>query len=332
MDMTPWMLVGFLLAAYAVMANDSLQTLGTYIASNASRTPKGLQMGFLSAITISVMTVSWWINSGDPSWGRLEQIPLPAPFTWVYVVPPLAVLALTAWGAPVSTSFLVLCSIAPSSISPLLSSSLSGYVMAFSVGLTAWWAGLWLQERWAREHWQTVQEEQAISPLWIVLQWLSTGLLWGTWMVQDLANIFVYLPRQLSGTELAFSSLLLCGGLCVLVARGGGPIQAVLRSKTNTTDLRSATLIDILFGFCLLARALLSSFPLSTTWVFLGLLGGRELALQLHTKGLVALSTEPHAGELRRILCGDIWKACAGLVVSLTVALGMQPLVQWAAS
>ena len=52
MEMTPWMLVGFLLAAYAVIANDSLQTLGTYIASNASRTPKGLQMGFLSAITI----------------------------------------------------------------------------------------------------------------------------------------------------------------------------------------------------------------------------------------------------------------------------------------
>ena len=31
MDVNIWMIVGFLLAAYSVVANDSLQTLGTYI-------------------------------------------------------------------------------------------------------------------------------------------------------------------------------------------------------------------------------------------------------------------------------------------------------------
>jgi hypothetical protein len=31
---------------------------------------------------------------------------------------------------------------------------------------------------------------------WFVLQWLSTGFLWSQWLMQDLANIFVYLPRQ----------------------------------------------------------------------------------------------------------------------------------------
>ena len=36
MDLSIWMLVGFLLAAYSVMANDSLQTLGTYLSSNLS--------------------------------------------------------------------------------------------------------------------------------------------------------------------------------------------------------------------------------------------------------------------------------------------------------
>ena len=55
----------------------------------------------------------------------------------------------------------------------------------------------------------------------------------------------------------------------------------MLRTKTNSSDLRSATLIDLLFGLCLLYKAFLSSFPLSTTWVFLGLIGGRELALRI---------------------------------------------------
>ena len=29
-----WMYIGFLLAAYSVIANDSIQTLGTFLASN----------------------------------------------------------------------------------------------------------------------------------------------------------------------------------------------------------------------------------------------------------------------------------------------------------
>ena len=39
-DVNIWMIAGFLLAAFSVVANDSLQTLGTYISSNKARTPK----------------------------------------------------------------------------------------------------------------------------------------------------------------------------------------------------------------------------------------------------------------------------------------------------
>lgn len=67
----------------------------------------------------------------------------------------------------------------------------------------------------------------------------------------------------------------LCSGLCALVAVGGGPIQGVLRSKTDTLNLRSATVVDLMFAIYLLMQTQLSSFPLSTTWGFLGLLGGR---------------------------------------------------------
>jgi hypothetical protein len=54
------------------------------------------------------------------------------------------VLGLTAWGAPVSTSFLVLSAFVPKNIPKLLESSLSGYFLAFCLGLAAWGLGLWL--------------------------------------------------------------------------------------------------------------------------------------------------------------------------------------------
>ena len=150
MDVSIWMLVGFLLAAYSVVANDSLQTLGTYLSSNRKRTPKPVQMLFICTVTCGVLLLGWFLNNGDPTWGRLsvpgKEFPWPEPFTWVYVLPPLAVVALTQWGAPVSTSFLVLSSFMPANIGRLLSSSLTGYGLAFAVGLAAYGLGLWLLE------------------------------------------------------------------------------------------------------------------------------------------------------------------------------------------
>jgi len=321
-----WMVIGFLLAAYAVVANDSLQTLGTYITSNDGATPKWIQMAFISAITTAVLLVGWRVHGGDPSWGRLALFPMPAPFGWVYVIPPLVVLALTAWGAPVSTSFLVLSSFVPSQSTRLIQSSLCGYGLALVLALSSWGLGLWVLERWVL---RSPRCGAPINPIWLALQWGSTAVLWSLWMVQDMGNIFVYLPRTLNGPAMASATLILCLGLCILIALGGGPIQTVIRSKTDTTDLRSATVIDCVFGLCLLAQALLSSFPLSTTWVFLGVLAGRELALLSRKQPWEALNNARSGTVVLRSMGSDLGKATVALVVSVVVALALQPLIAW---
>ena len=93
LDVNIWMIVGFLLAASSVVANDSLQTLGTYLSSNRKRTPKPVQMLFICSLTCGVLLLGWFLNNGDPTWGRLsvpgKEFPWPEPFTWVYVLPPL---------------------------------------------------------------------------------------------------------------------------------------------------------------------------------------------------------------------------------------------------
>ena len=313
---------GFLLAAYSVVANDSLQTLGTYLSSNQGRTPKALQMLFICGVGSAVLLTGWFLHPdgaglGDPAWGRLDAFPLPGQFTWVYLLPPLAVLALTQWGAPVSTSFLVLTAFVPGNSLKLLLNSLSGYVLAFVLSIVLYGIGMWVLEQRVLSSNQTGQNTHKA---WFVLQWISTGWLWSQWLVQDMANIFVYLPRQLSLEQMALATVMLCIGLCVLVITGGGPIQGVLRNKVNTADLRSATLIDLLFGCVLFCKASITRFPLSTTWVFLGLLAGREIAIRLRLK---LHDRQP----LSTVLGNDLFKAGIGIVVSLAVALAIQPLL-----
>ncbi|HCA61922.1 putative membrane protein [Synechococcus sp. Minos11] len=321
MDANAFQIIGFLLAAYSVVANDSLQTLGTYLSSNKGRTPKALQMLFICGVAAAVLLIGWFLHPaggglGDPAWGRLEKFPQPDNFTWVYLLPPIAVLALTQWGAPVSTSFLVLSAFEPKNATKLVLNSLSGYVMAFVLALVVYGLLMWILEKKVL---RTNQEGTEVKNYWFALQWLSTGWLWSQWLVQDMANIYVYLPRQLSFGEMALSALMLCIGLCVLVWIGGGPIQGVLRSKINTNDLRSATVIDFLFGCVLFWKANITQFPLSTTWVFLGLLAGREIAVRIRLK----LSDRQ---PLYKVLGSDLFKAGVGIVVSLIVALAIQPL------
>ena len=318
MDANTIQIIGFLLAAYSVVANDSLQTLGTYLSSNRERTPKALQMLFICGVAAAVMLIGWSLHPAggglaDPAWGRLDNFPLPDNVNWVYLLPPVAVLALTQWGAPVSTSFLVLSAFVPKNSTSLLLHSLTGYLMAFAMALVVYGALMWLLER------TVLSSPLEKRKVWLALQWISTGWLWSQWLVQDMANIFVYLPRELNLSSMVAATLMLCFGLCVLVAIGGGPIQGVVRNKINTGDLRSATVIDFLFGCVLFLKASISTFPLSTTWVFLGLLAGREIAIRWR---LHPIDRQP----LKTVLGSDVFKAGVGIVVSLAVAFAIQPL------
>jgi hypothetical protein len=104
--------------------------------------------------------------------------------------------------------------------------------------------------------------------------------LWAQWLIQDFANIYVYLPRSLSGMEITISLTILLAMLGYIFYSRGGAIQAIVKAKTNTVDIRSATIIDFLYALILLFFKEFSKVPMSTTWVFLGLLAGREIAIR----------------------------------------------------
>ena len=90
-------ILGFLLAGYAVIANDSLQTLGTWLNSNKDIKWYWL-WGFASLILSGVFIYGQF--NGDVAYGRLDKIPYIEPTIW-HILAPLSLLLLTRKGIPV---------------------------------------------------------------------------------------------------------------------------------------------------------------------------------------------------------------------------------------
>ena len=302
------MIIGFTLAAYSVVSNDSIQTLGTFLAANAER-QWWVLWGFASSILVGVLLYGWIVNSGDPSYGRLAKFPEPTGgLNWLHIGAPLILLLLTRWGIPVSTTFLVLSVFAPGNIESMLSKSLLGYLVAFVVAIVLYT----MLRKFMSSFLAPINAER--SKQWVVLQWAATAFLWSQWLVQDLANIFVFLPRELSLNWLLFGTVILVAMQGYTFYQKGGAIQEIVRSKQAVTDIRAATLIDLSYGLILLFFKELSAIPMSTTWVFLGLLAGREIAITLHMDSTDRV-------RARKLILADATKAGLGLVISVALAV-----------
>jgi hypothetical protein len=331
-------LVGFFFAAYAVIANDSIQTLGTFLASNAHRPWWALWL-FAAGIMVAALLFQLFFGGGDIADGKLNKIPYPeGGIQWWHALPPIVLLFLTRFGIPVSTTFLVLTVFALSGggategvMGSMLLKSLLGYVVAFGAGAAVWLLISRLWEVWVG---RTRDDDERLHPLWTVFQWTTTGFLWWTWLLQDFANIFVFLPREAVLAEdgtvemMVFKNEVIIGGALLMAAMmayifktRGGEIQKIVLSKTHTTDIRAATIVDLIYAIVLFYFKEMNDVPMSTTWVFLGLLAGREMAISfvtaLRERGAALIDVSSDAG-----------RALIGLVISVILAVGMP----WAAT
>ena len=325
-DIGLWAAVGFIFAAYAVVGNDALQTLGTFINSNR-RLPWWALFLYAATVLVVVFAFGYILNGGDPSFGRLsdtDKYPIFDP-QWYHAVPPLVLLILTRFGIPVSTTFMVLTIFATmAGLQSMLTKSLMGYGVAFLTGGIIYVILAPTLERWFLK---TADRQHA--PIWVLLQWITTGYLWSVWLMQDFANIFIYLPRGVDANgDPALNVLEAAAGVAILVLllgytfwNKGGPVQRILRTKTNVTDIRSATIIDFTYACLLFYFKDMSNIPMSTTWVFLGLIAGREFAI-------ATLDKVRSPGDTAKIVGMDALKAFIGLVISIALALGLPPLAQ----
>ncbi len=302
--------IGFMLAAYAVVGNDSVQTLGTFIASN-TRVFKWYWLWLAASLVLAfTMTYGWVAYDGDISFGRLDKIP-PVEIQWYHAAAPAVLVLLTRTGIPVSTTFLVLSVFASTVVlEKMLVKSIVGYGVAALLSYALWI----VLSRFINEKFNTVKKEHRVQ--WRVLQWVSTGFLWFTWLSHDMANIAVFLPRQLPLELMLGAMAILIFWLAVIFYTQGGKIQKIILEKSGTRFMRSATIIDLVYAFLLLFFKELNNIPMSTTWVFVGVLCGRELAIATTTASYKLGYVFPLIGK-------DFLKMIFGLSVSVAMVLAI---------
>lgn len=301
-------LIGFALASYSVIANDSVQTLGTFIASNSEKFKWYYLATAASIILCITLVYGWHTNVGDITYGRLNKIPYIEP-QWYHAVAPLILLVLTRAGIPVSTSFLVLSAFASTFVlEKMLVKSVMGYALAAIIAYGAW-IGI---SKFINEKFDVVKNPRA----WRVGQWLTTGFLWFIWLSHDMANIAVFLPRKVPIDVLIIACVLLSSLLFYVFYEKGGNIQKIVLSKRGTRFIRSATIIDFFYAFILLYFKQYNDIPMSTTWVFVGLLCGRELAI-------ATVVADYKLGYVFPIIGKDFLKMIFGLIVSVGIVVSI---------
>ena len=310
-----YMILGFLLSMYACVSNDIIQTLGTFLSAN-KKTPFYYLWAFSVIVLVITIVTGWIVNDGDMSFGLLTRIPVTEEFTPIYLMPPIILIILTRLGIPVATTFLVLSLFSVSDASVIwmmLTKSVLGYVIAFIVAIIIYNIIGRPLERYFY-YTQKRSGDTKISKWWMVAKWCSTAFIWSQWLAQDSAKLFVYLPRKASVGELLFVLISFTIFLGILTYQRGGDIQKIVKMKTNVQDPRSATIIDLIYAFLLLYFINLNNVPMSTTWVFIGLLAGREIALYHR------LRFESPKKMYKHII-KDLTKVTFGLVVSIVVVL-----------
>ena len=60
-----------------------------------------------------------------------------------------------------------------------------------------------------------------------------------------------------------------------------------------------------------------------------GFAGWSEIALRIKEQEFEYAFTNRSGGSLGKIVGSDLWKASIGVIVSLVIALGLQPLIAW---
>ena len=305
-----WALCGLVIAGASVISNDAVQTLGTFMASN-KKTPWWKLWIAASSILVCTVLYSWFSYDGDISFGRLDKIPY-VQVEWYHAMAPAVLLLLTRFGIPVSTTFLVLSAFASTVVfEKMLLKSIMGYAVSAVLAYAFWMVlSKYLDEK------QKVDSNH--EKYWRVAQWFTTGFLWYTWLSHDLANIAVFAPRQMSPEFLVGTLIMLTMMLGFIFYERGGTIQKIVIEKSSTAYVRSATIIDGVYAFILLYLKEMNNIPMSTTWVFVGLLCGRELA--------IATRMDKKVKKVFPVVAKDFMKIMMGLSVSVVLVLLVQAL------
>lgn len=301
--------IAFSISVLGVIGNDAVQTLGTFI-ENKRKVPWGLKLLMFGSLFAVLYFLTWKFMGGQVDFNRLKTFPVPKTFTLFQILCPILLVIITRFKAPVSTTFFILSLFGGSNLASMLTKSFTGYIIAFFISFI----GYYVLVQFDPEEYHTLEKKNPVEEaFWSRFQWFTTAVLWVCWISQDSSNLAIFLPRTLEFSEVLFAISIFVLALGFVFYTGGGAIQSIISEKKDIQSSKAATLLDIFYAILLLLALSYNSFPVSTTWLFLGILAGRELSLNVATaKDLPYLETFRKVGK-------DIFLASMGLVLSLAL-------------
>ncbi len=311
-----WAALCFSLAAYSVLWNDAVQTLMTYIHSNDDLPKKLLFAGVLAVLLWVIwywfLFAQWGITYGrlDAKWYADVTV------QWYMVFFPLLLVILTRYKwIPVSTSLLMLSIFSTSLLfQNIVLKSAAWYVVAFTSAYFIWLAAEYILKR---IKYKSKWKKQRKIIFWRVLQTCTTVLLFSTWLMHDMVNIAVFLPKEITYPILLTISGLFTLALAYTFYIDGGPVGKIVTSKTKIHRLIWATMVDGVYFVILVIFKEWSNIPMSTTWVFIGLLAGRQMAIRsIWRVGKIKKHQNKYLLAVKEI-GRDLWKMLFGLAISL---------------
>jgi hypothetical protein len=295
------------IAMFSSIGNDSIQTLGTFLAANSKTAWWKLAM-YIGFIFVTVVVYGWYNYDGEIHFDRLRDITGNEHIHTLQFFAPIVLVFLTIFGIPVSTTFLILSTFATQeAVQAMLAKTFIAYSIAFMSGVGIWFI---IYKYFANYFLQDSDPKNELK--WKILQWFSTGMLWTTWLVQNTSNVAVFLPRKFDLYNLI---VFLCIGLFAIffvLFNGGGPIQEIVSEKKDVIRAKSGAFINLAYALILFVFKEVSTTPMATTWVFLGLLGGREFAISYFD-----IEDKKRYAKAAKIISKDIALASLGILISL---------------
>lgn len=291
---------------YNVIANNFVQTIGTFVSSSKNISKINIFL-YLTVVFIVNVLFAWKSYDGRIHRGFLEGIEYKDAISYSVLLVPIILNLLTSFRIPISTTFLTIPLFSKSNnLTNIISKAFSGYFVSFLISFVIWNL---IYEKF-KKHLKSNNNDK----FWKVVQYISIGVLWYSWLSTCMSSFLVFLPRKFNIRHLIlflFIGILL---LIVIMKDGIGNMEEIVEEKSDVKNLRSSVIFNITYSILLLVFKFNDRINVTTTWLFLGLLDGRELSIT--NSKATAMSGNSYKACLKKIF-KDLYLGIIGILVSL---------------
>lgn len=309
----PFKWVGMALCMFSTIANDSIQTIGTFLSSNRG-VPWWKLWLYISILFVITALCSWFMYAGRLDFGQLKSIPYTQKHTLLHFLAPATLILLTYNKIPCSSTFLLMSIFASQrTIGSMLTKTILGYIMGITTSFLLW-------EYLVKVYGKNLFLFEENGNFWRNVQWASSGLLFISWLTSGISNLVIFLPRVFNVYNLVLLLMLGLTMLAFTIYNRGGPIEEIVSHKSGMDNLKITSITNILYAVILLGVIHSSKVPMSTSWVFIGILAGQEMAF-IALKGGKKLTLKEKYKAASKSLIRDFVLASLGILMSLIFAL-----------